>query len=129
MGVDSHRDATYLAQDHGLRVANTYDLRYMAQRSGYEPGGLGRMSERYVNVKLDKGEVTCSNWQAQQLSEQQIEYAAKDAVVAVKLFDFFAEKIDQKSFFESDRKYATRIINQYCQNDLDQPFARRVHHQ
>lgn len=124
MGVAPNGDATNLARDYGICVASTFDLRFMAVMSGCRPGGLGKMSKDYINVNLDKNwRITCSDWEAPQLSKKQLDYAAKDAHVAIEIFRVLAEKIEPKPFFASVTNYVKRIINEYCFCYLDQPFS------
>lgn len=115
IGVAPQGDAGYLVQDYGVCVASTLDLRYMAAMTGCRPGGLGKMSEDYLKVKLDKNwRIRCSDWEAPSLSEKQMDYAAKDAHVAVKLFEFFAARLQAKKLFEKESTYVQHIINEYC---------------
>lgn len=108
-------DAGYLVQDYGVCVASTLDLRYMAAMTGCRPGGLGKMSEDYLKVKLDKNwRIRCSDWEAPSLSEKQLDYAAKDAHVAVELFKYFAARLQTKKLFEKESTYVQHIINEYC---------------
>lgn len=115
VGVAPQGDAGYIVQDYGVCVASTFDLRYMAAMTGCRPGGLGRMSEDFLNVKLDKNwRIRCSDWEAPTLSEKQLDYAAKDAHVAVELFKFFATRLQPKKIFEKESSYVQHIVNEYC---------------
>lgn len=61
VGVAPQGDADYLVRDYGVCVANTFDLRYMAAMTGCRPNGLGKMTEDYLKVKLDKNwRIRCS---------------------------------------------------------------------
>lgn len=124
MGVAPDGDAKFLASDYGVCVASTFDLRFMAVMSGCRPGGLGEMSKNYINVMLDKNRgITCSDWEAPQLSPKQLDYAVKDAHVSVELFRRFATKIAPKPFSENTTAYVKRIIDEHCSIYLDQPFS------
>lgn len=115
VGVSPQGDAKYLVRDYGVCVASTFDLRYLAAMTGCRPGGLGKMSEDYLKVKLDKNwRIRCSDWEAPILNDKQIDYAAKDAHVAVELFKYFAEKLQSKRLFEKQSTYVQHIINEYC---------------
>jgi exonuclease 3'-5' domain-containing protein 2 len=49
---------------------------------------------RLVSVTLDKNwRIRCSDWEAQELSIEQIDYASKDALVAIELFKKFVNRI------------------------------------
>lgn len=123
VGVSPSGDAKFLARDYGVCVASTFDLRFMAATCGCRPGGLGKMSKDYLDVKLDKNwRVTCSDWEAPKLSPQQVDYAAKDAHVAIELFRRFAAKIEPKSYSMNTVTYVKRIIDKYCFPYFDQAF-------
>jgi hypothetical protein len=48
---------------------------------------LSALSQQILGVTMDKDwKIRCSNWEASQLSERQIQYAANDAIVAVQIF-------------------------------------------
>lgn len=64
----------------------------MANKVDCPSESLAKMSERHLGVALDKGPVSYSNWEADELSRRQILYAAEDAYVAIKLFRFFNRK-------------------------------------
>lgn len=95
VGVAPFDDANYLARDYGVCVGSTLDLRYLAMMAGDQPHGLSKLSQEYLNVKLDKNwRIRCSNWEAGELSPLQMEYAAKDAHVAVEIFRVLAKKVE-----------------------------------
>lgn len=95
----------------------------MALKSGCKSGGLGKMSQNYLDVKLDKSlNVICSDWEAPRLSPKQLDYAAKDAHVAIELFQHFAGKIEPKPCSENSKTYVKRIIDEYCRSNFDQMF-------
>lgn len=124
VGVAPQGDAGYLVQDYGVCVASTFDLRYMAAMTNCRPAGLGRMSEDYLKVKLDKNwRIRCSDWEAPSLSDKQLDYAAKDAHVAIKLFKFFAARLQAKKLFEKESTYVQHIINEYCFRYFDISYS------
>lgn len=115
VGVAPQGDAEYLARDYGICVASTFDLRYLAAMTNCRTGGLGKMSEDYLMVKLDKNwRIRCSDWESPKLNEKQINYAAKDAHVGIELFRFFAEKLKPKRLFDKQSNYVQNIIDEYC---------------
>lgn len=123
VGVAPQGDAQYLVRDYGVCVASTFDLRYLAAMTECSPGGLGRMSEDYLKVKLDKNwRIRCSDWEAPILSNKQIDYAAKDAHVTIELFKFFAAKLQPKRVLEKQSNYVQNIIDEYCFRYLDIPY-------
>lgn len=90
VGVAPMDDATYLARDYGVCVASTLDLRHMARHYGHKTEGLAKMALQHLKVTMDKDwRISCSNWESATMTPRQIDYAAKDALVAVELFRHF----------------------------------------
>lgn len=120
VGVSPQVDANFLAQDYGICVASTFDLRHMAIMCGCRPGGLGELSETVLNVKLDKNwGIRCSDWEIAILSAKQIEYAAKDAHVAIEIFKILAHRLIPEPLFGNKQKHVQKILNDYCFRFLD----------
>ncbi|CAG2056043.1 unnamed protein product, partial [Timema podura] len=87
VGVAPSDDAKYLLADYGVKVRGCLDLRHLAKLHGNSTGGLGSLAQTTLGVKLDKNwRVRCSDWEAQQLDAQQLDYAAKDALVGIVIF-------------------------------------------
>ncbi|XP_044292794.1 exonuclease 3'-5' domain-containing protein 2 [Varanus komodoensis] len=91
VGVGCWEDACKLLHDYGVTVKGTVDLRYLAMRQSkaLPQNGLSlkSLAERILNYSLDKSlHLCCSNWEAEQLTQDQIAYAARDAQVSVALF-------------------------------------------
>lgn len=95
VGIVPNNDSIYLSRDYGVRVASTFDLRFLASMVGMKPEGLGKMSQRIIGVELDKDwRVRCSDWEANELSEKQINYAAKDALCGIELFKKMSKNLN-----------------------------------
>lgn len=116
--MDPFKDALHLFEDFSdgtmKRARSTLDLRYVSNLAQCFDGqtGLGKMSEKYLGVKLDKNtNVRCSNWNALSLNSEQIEYAAKDALVAMELFKYFAEIVEPKGFFNDNSASRKNFIS------------------
>lgn len=110
-------------KDYGVCVANTLDLRHLAKECGDRPGGLAQLSESHLNVKLDKNwRVRCSDWEADTLMTVQVEYAAKDAHVAVEIFKKFVDKLKPKAMLEDRTKHLQQFIDEYCIQYADGNF-------
>lgn len=124
VGVAPQGDASYLAQDYGVCVASTFDVRYLAVMAGCKAGGLAKLSEDYLKVKIDKNwRIRCSDWEQPTLNEKQIAYAANDAHVGIELFKFFAEKLEPKRFVEKQSAYVKHIIDDYCFRFIDLTYS------
>lgn len=59
---------------------------------GSKPKGLSKLTQQCLGKPLDKRECM-SNWQNRPLRPAQLRYAALDAFVLIKIFDFFIEKL------------------------------------
>ncbi|XP_023954767.2 exonuclease 3'-5' domain-containing protein 2 [Bicyclus anynana] len=87
VGVAPKDDARYLAQDYGIYMQGTLDIRHLVLLCGYQDGGLAAQSKSLLGIILDKTwRIRCSDWAAEVLSESQVKYAAADAHVAIKIF-------------------------------------------
>lgn len=101
VGVDPHGDAMKLCHDYGVGVASTFDLRFLAAMTGRKPGGLANMSKSVLNVELDKHwRIVCSDWEAKDLSEKQLHYAANDSLVGVLIFKNLAKELVPTNFWQ-----------------------------
>nr|XP_057934465.1 exonuclease 3'-5' domain-containing protein 2 [Doryrhamphus excisus]XP_057934466.1 exonuclease 3'-5' domain-containing protein 2 [Doryrhamphus excisus] len=90
-GVGCYEDGKRLMRDYGLSLSCTVDLRHLAlrQKQASTSSGLSlkSLAADVLNVSLDKSpELRCSNWEADELTLEQVTYAAKDAQVSVALF-------------------------------------------
>uniref|UniRef100_A0A3P9LS13 Exonuclease 3'-5' domain-containing protein 2 n=1 Tax=Oryzias latipes TaxID=8090 RepID=A0A3P9LS13_ORYLA len=122
VGVGCYEDGKRLTRDHGLVLSCTVDLRYLAmrQRRTAADNGLSlkSLAADLLNFSLDKSpELRCSDWEADQLTLNQVAYAARDAQVAVALFlHLLGLRPGPAPFSE----LASR-----CQGLLDVPFRAR----
>ncbi|XP_036322453.1 LOW QUALITY PROTEIN: exonuclease 3'-5' domain-containing protein 2 [Rhagoletis pomonella] len=104
VGVGTQEDAHKLAYDYGVGVASTLDLRYLAALVNQKPEGLAKMAKSLLDVHLDKHwRLSCSDWEAKVLNEKQLQYAANDALVAVKIFEKLAMQLDPKPFWNLNK--------------------------
>ncbi|XP_075610329.1 exonuclease 3'-5' domain-containing protein 2 isoform X3 [Balearica regulorum gibbericeps] len=91
VGVGCWEDACKLLHDYGFPVKGNVDLRYLAMRQRkdllHNCLSLKSLAEKVLNCQLDKSpHVRCSNWEAEELTQDQVLYAARDAQVSVALF-------------------------------------------
>lgn len=110
-----------MRDDYQVHVASTIDLRFVAETAGCRSGKLSKMSEDYLGISLDKSSsdsVQCSDWEAETLSSEQIEYAAEDVRVAVELFKYFGGKIAPES---SSRYIVTNYLSKYINKNYGPP--------
>lgn len=85
VGVASFEDGQKVIKDYGCRVNGTLDLRTLAEGVNLPSlKSLAAMSLEYLNVEVDKiVEIRCGDWDADTLSDEQVAYAACDALASV----------------------------------------------
>lgn len=124
VGVESKRDADFLYEDYDIRVRSTLDLRYFADIVNCVPSGLAKMSEDYLNVKLNKKSWGMHlRWGSLHLKPKEIDYAAKDVQVAIKLFEYFANKL-QTEMLQNEAINIQQLIDKYCAHYFDVKYYR-----
>uniref|UniRef100_A0A3P8VIV9 Exonuclease 3'-5' domain-containing protein 2 n=2 Tax=Cynoglossus semilaevis TaxID=244447 RepID=A0A3P8VIV9_CYNSE len=125
VGVGCYEDGKRLTHDYGLSLTSTLDLRYLAlrERQATVSNGLSlkSLAADLLNISLDKSlELRCSDWEADELTMEQMTYAARDAQVSVALFfhllGFQHESRPSSSFEE---------LASCCQGLVDMPFRGR----
>ena len=88
-------DAKFIKHNLGVDIVGIFDTLLASQivsAGGFEDRhGLNAIAERYLNEAVDKSE-RLSNWEFE-LSESQLQYAARDAAVLLPLRDKLIERI------------------------------------
>ncbi|XP_074548261.1 exonuclease 3'-5' domain-containing protein 2 isoform X2 [Halichoeres trimaculatus] len=129
VGVGCYEDGKRLTRDYGLSLSCTVDLRYIAlrQRQTTVSNGLSlkSLAADLLNVSLDKSlELRCSDWEADQLTTEQMTYAARDAQVSVALFlHLLGLHSEASPAFSSGCSYSE--LASRCQGLVDVPFRGR----
>ncbi|XP_056333111.1 exonuclease 3'-5' domain-containing protein 2 isoform X1 [Danio aesculapii] len=130
VGVGCYEDGKRLAQDHGLTLSCTVDLRYLALRRSKQAvlnNGLSlkSLAEDLLNVTLDKSvELRCSDWEAEELSPEQITYAARDAQISIALF-FHLLGMKTERHLPAEGESVFLHLSACCQGLVDVPFRGR----
>ncbi|KAI5102377.1 exonuclease 3'-5' domain-containing protein 2 [Silurus meridionalis] len=129
VGVGCYEDGKRLASDHGLSLVCTVDLRYLAlrQRHAVLNNGLSlkSLAGDLLNVTLDKSlELRCSNWEAENLSQEQRSYAARDAQVSVSLFLYLLGLYSGPCLL-TEEEISFSKLSGHCQGLVDVPFRWR----
>ncbi|KAJ8735085.1 hypothetical protein PYW08_014335 [Mythimna loreyi] len=120
VGVAAADDGNYLNHDYSVVLKSTLDIRYLAELNGLEAGGLATLSSSLLNIVLDKSwRIRCSDWEADELSENQVQYAAMDAHVAIRIFAILLEQLDQKQkmsswLFGTNGDSVWSHLDEYC---------------
>lgn len=87
MGVAIYGDSHNLYVDYGVICRGFLDLRYMARHLGLQTAGLAGLASANLGIELEKKwQISCSNWEAEELSKEQIKYASLDAYAGVEIF-------------------------------------------
>eukprot|EP00064_Thunnus_orientalis_P008797 superscaffoldBa00001072_g8820 len=129
VGVGCYEDGKRLTRDYGLSLTCTVDLRYLAlrQRQATVNNGLSlkSLAADLLNVSLDKSlELRCSDWEADQLSLEQMTYAARDAQVSIALFlHLLGLRSEAGPASTSGSSYSE--LAAHCQGLVDVPFRGR----
>ncbi len=91
-------DLSFLFEQHNIRVAPVFDTMLAAQLlSGGDHSAsysLDAITERYLDIEVDKSEQT-ADWSGE-LSESQLEYAAKDAEILLPLHDELKKRLEEE---------------------------------
>ncbi|XP_073495081.1 exonuclease 3'-5' domain-containing protein 2 isoform X2 [Phyllobates terribilis] len=120
VGVGCWDDASKLMIEYGLSVKGIVDIRYLAMRHRRDifqnSLSLKSLSETILCYPLDKSfQLRCSNWDAEEFTQDQVFYAARDAQISVALF------LQLLGFF-SDPPTTWDFILSKCQGLVDVPF-------
>lgn len=111
-GVTPSSNAKYLLQDYSVGMNGTFDLRFLALLAKHKAEGLGKLSQTVLNIELDKDwRIRSSDWEAEIMSARQIDYAAKDAFVAVEIFRKLYSSIRPASDPESIRRFCDKYTD------------------
>ncbi|KAL4656175.1 exonuclease 3'-5' domain-containing protein 2 isoform X1 [Arapaima gigas] len=127
VGVGCYEDGKRLARDYGLSLSCTVDLRYLVMRQrrmGLSNGlSLKSLAADLLNLPLDKSlELRCSDWEADKLTLEQVNNAARDAQVSVALFFHL---LGLYSSPNSNLGDAFSQLLSRCQGLVDVPFRGR----
>ncbi|KAJ1103498.1 hypothetical protein NDU88_000921 [Pleurodeles waltl] len=131
VGVGCREDGCKLLQDYGLSVNGTVDLRYLAMRHRkdmFQNGlSLKSLSESILNYTLDKSIwLRCSDWEAEELTREQMSYAAKDAQISLALFLHLLAPLPMSASPEvKESPFSRAKLLQKCQGLVDVPFKGR----
>ena len=85
VGVAIHDDMKALARIHPFQADGVVDLAAMARARGIQAQGLRTLSANLLGCSSSKS-AQCSNWANNELTPQQIKYAATDAWVGRELY-------------------------------------------
>ena len=78
IGLALQNDLQDLQKLEPFQPRSFVDLHTLAKEAGISSLGLRKLSAMFLNIRISKG-AQVSNWEAQELTEKQIRYAATDA--------------------------------------------------
>ncbi|CAL1288474.1 unnamed protein product [Larinioides sclopetarius] len=120
VGVGVSDDANKLFSDYCLEVHGFLDIRYLAKNLNEFQGknmSLKSLGRDLLGIDLNKSrELRCSNWNADKLSEDQLKYAADDAIISAKIFKEIQKR--NKNWLMKDSTNFLKEIETY----IDVPF-------
>lgn len=99
VGVAIGDDAKQLWSDHGLITNKMLDLRTLAKAGGVEVLSLTKLYAVLYGKRISKGQ-RLSDWEREELTEGQIEYAALDAEAGLKIFDGYRKLSKRDMYFD-----------------------------
>lgn len=113
-------DADRLQRDYGFCVANTIDLRHLAKECNCRSVQLDRLSKELLNVDLsvDDWRLLVTDWKADKVSDDALNYAAKTVQVSIKLFKFFEDKLLEEKYSGDRKKFIDEICQEYSNEDF-----------
>ncbi|XP_059809844.1 exonuclease 3'-5' domain-containing protein 2 isoform X1 [Hypanus sabinus] len=133
VGVDCFEDGCRLLRDYCVTVKGCLDLRYLVtqQRKNNLAHSLSlkSLAQDIINFTLDKSlHLRCSNWEAPELTNEQVTYAAQDAQVSVALFfhllGFSSTSHEDAVLSQSEPSWEQVLAR--CQGLKDIPFKNKM---
>ncbi|NPA36791.1 MAG: 3'-5' exonuclease domain-containing protein 2 [Chlorobi bacterium] len=91
VGVGIRDDIRALKRLHNFEPAGFIEVQDMAQEAGLENISLKKLAALVMNVRVSKRQ-RLSNWEAEELTESQMTYAATDAWAALLIYEGLNKK-------------------------------------
>lgn len=110
---DCQSDALLVYKVYGLKIANIFDVRVLAEALGFH-GNLKALEEEYLGIKteINKKKNQQANWLKRPIPEEQISYALEDVAHLMELKDVLLPLIKQNKLekqAESAMRKATAV--------------------
>ncbi len=86
VGVAVHDDVKALQKLHSFEPGGFIDLNTVAEKNGIENLGLRSLTAIFLHLRLSKG-AKLTNWDNDDLTRPQVEYAALDALVGLQIYN------------------------------------------
>lgn len=91
VGIDIGNDIVGLKKLNFFKESNFLDLNKLATEKGFQSIGAVKLSIMLIGYRISKAQ-RLSNWESDNLSEHQINYAATDAWICLKILEGFKKK-------------------------------------
>lgn len=117
VGVAPFEDGQKILKDYGCTVLGTLDLRTLAERLQLPSlRSLAAMCLEYLDIEMDKlMEVRCGDWDADTLTDEQVAYAACDAIASVLIYHQIIQGAKEKlSLWE---RFVLYIWRMWCKDE------------
>lgn len=98
VGVAIGDDAKGLWADHQLVTNRMVDLRTLAKSAGVEVLSLTKLYAVLYNKRISKGQ-RLSDWEREELTEGQVDYAALDAYAGLRIYNGFKKAFSRDMYF------------------------------
>jgi len=85
IGIAPGDDMKDLAKSIRFQPRNIIDLNKLAQENGFESIGAKKLSAMVLGFRISKAQQV-SNWEADELTKAQIDYAATDAWICREIY-------------------------------------------
>ncbi|MBC8317488.1 MAG: 3'-5' exonuclease domain-containing protein 2 [Desulfobulbaceae bacterium] len=95
-GVSLDYDIRELKELSGFKAGGFTDLGNLARKAGIKNHGLRGLAAVFLGIRISKGAQT-SNWARDELTLQQIQYAATDAWVGRRIYQALEKTIDKET--------------------------------
>ncbi|CAB3245439.1 unnamed protein product [Arctia plantaginis] len=124
VGVAPFDDSQNLLHDYSVATKCTLDLRHLAEHCGHESGGLASLSKSLLGAVMDKSwKIRCSNWEADELTPRQVNYAATDAHAAIRIFVILLEQLKRKNTWLP--WFGSWNTDEFCRKYVDRKYKAR----
>ena len=118
IGVAIHEDYRNLSRICQLQNNGLIDLAKLANQKGLKAQGLRTICANLLGYKVNKG-AQCSNWAADTLSHNQIQYAATDAWLGLLLYNNLNQLEDSPNFIDEKPKKKKKKYRFYKKKNND----------
>ena len=122
-------DIRILSRDYGFRFRNIFDTQKAASLLDLHYLSLGAVIEHFLGRKLDKTKkLQRSQWEARPLSEEQIDYAARDTEHLIELYRMLKEDLKKRGLEKkAEEAFEEEVASaQWTEKTLDPRGYRKI---